>query len=737
MFNPEWSRSLLGLGLALWLLPAQACGPDFPLRLLEDRAQTLAELPEHNFAFEVRRLGAAIPGLKPAANAAADYWDRPQLEGIEQRQAVEQSQLSESQHQLVQRLRLLQDARQAEREAAELPAELRLYSAGAVAFAQADHDLAIEYFQRLLALPAAERPLRSTWTAYSLGRLQAARSLPEGLPAGAVTDTTQAALFMQANATAARQSFQQVRQLAIDGFSDPLELGIASLGEEARVDLDRGDWASAIRLYASQYQQGSQSGYVSLKVLARELALMPEPELIGLLRDLKVQQLLTAHLISHAGWFYGEQPAEEKRLIDLLQRGDIANLANADRLAALSYQAGRYDNAAAFLTHAGDSGLAWWLRAKLALRAGDKQLASSAYAQAAKAFPVEEDWGSRRTANWDIEQLKPQCRVQGESALLALERGDYLEAFDQLYRSGEIYWLDAAVVAERVLSLDELKAYVDEQVNAAPPATQTQIDSYSPRPVAARLRELLGRRLLRTERYAEAVAYFDDPALQQAARDYGAARQAGADRWRAIDRAEALYRAAVMARRLGLELLGYEMSPEYAFVGGGYSLDSAEARPATGWFSAAEASRQTTHGAQPNRRYHYRYLAADLASQAADLLPARSQAFAASLCKAGGWLIDRDLDSARVHYRRYNAEGAYLPWMANFGRDCQEPDFDLARERLWQYRETALRQALALHSGKLGLGLALALALAGGLYWRRWRAALAIVIKTPEDSQHE
>lgn len=737
MLNPEWSRSLLGLGLALWLLPAQACGPDFPLRLLDDRAQTLAELPEHNFAFEVRRLGAAIPGLKPAASAAANHWDQSRLEGVEQRDAVEQGQLTEPQRQLVQRLRLLPDARQAEREGTELPIELRLYTAGAVAFSQADQELAIEYFQRLLALPAAERPLRSTWAAYSLGRLQAARSLPEGLPAGAVTDATQAAGYMQESATAARQSFQQVRQLAVEGFSDPLELAIASLGEEARVNLDQGDWTRAIRLYANQYQQGSQSGYVSLKVLARELALMPESELIGLLRDLQVQQLLTAHLISHAGWSYGEQPAEEQHLIDLLQRGDIANLANADRLAALSYQAGRYDNAAAFLVQAGDSGLAWWLRAKLALRAGDKQLASSAYAQAVKAFPADEDWGPRRTANWDIEWVKPQCRVQGESALLALERGDYLEAFDQLYRSNGGYWQDAAVVAERVLTLDELKTYVDAQVNPAPPATQADIDNYSPRPMAARLRQLLGRRLLRAERYTEAVAYFDDPALQQAARDYGAARQAGADSWRAIDRAEALYAAALIARRQGLELLGYEMSPDHAYTGGNYSPEWAEPRPASGWFSAGEASRQTAHLAQPNRRYHYRYLAADLASQAADQLPARSQAFAASLCKAGGWLINRDLDGARVHYRRYNAEGAYLPWMANFGRNCQEPDFELARERLWQYRETALRQALAPHAVELTLGLLLAGGLAGFGYWRRRRAALAIVVKTAEDSQHE
>ncbi|MES2819460.1 MAG: hypothetical protein V4812_10795 [Pseudomonadota bacterium] len=720
MLNPEWTRSLLGLGLGLCLLPAQACGPDFPLRLLDNRAQTLAELPEHNFAFEVRRLAGPIPGLKLAITVP-DYWDQPLLEGLEQRDQVEQNQLPEPQRQLVQRLRLLQDARQAEHEGAELPAELRLYSAGAVAFAQDDHDLAIAYFQRVLALPAAERPLRSTWAAYSLGRVQAARSVQSGLPAGAAQDAADAERLMQESATAARRSFQQVRHLAIEGFSDPLELGIASLGEEARVDLDQSQWASAIRLYASQYQQGSHSGYVSLELLAQELARMPEPELIGLLRDLEVQQLLTAHLITHAGWLYGEQPAGEKRLVDLLQRSDIANLANADRLAALSYQAGRYDSAAAFLAQAGDNGLTWWLRAKLALRAGDKVLASTAYAQAAKAFPADEDWGSRRTANWDMESVQPRCRVEGESALLALERGDYLEAFDQLYRSGWIYWQDSAVVAERVLTLDELKGYVDAQVDAPPPATQAEIDSHAPRPVAAHLRELLGRRLLRAERYEEAVAYFDDPALRQAALEYGEARKAGADRWRGIDRAEALYGAAVLARRQGMELLGYEMAPDHAYTGGTYSLDWVERQVPGDWLSAAEATRQNDHLAQPNRRYHYRYVAADLASQAADQLPPRSQAFAATLCKAGGWLVDSDLDSARVHYRRYNAEGAYLPWMANFGRNCQEPDFDRARERLWHYRTSAARQWLGTYGRQLGLGLGLAVGLAGLWHWRRKR----------------
>src|SRR5690606_6101871 len=108
--------------------------------------------------------------------------------------------------------------------------------------------------------------------------------------------------------------------------------------------------------------------------------------------------------------------------------------------------------------------LAWWLRAKLALRDGDKVAAAAAYAKAAQAFPQTESWGDRRTPEFDYETLQPKCRVEGESAILALQRGDYLQAFDQLYHSGDIYWLDAATVAERVLTVDELKQYVDTKV---------------------------------------------------------------------------------------------------------------------------------------------------------------------------------------------------------------------------------------------------------------------------------
>jgi hypothetical protein len=725
----NWRGPLFSLSLGLWLplVPAHACGPDFPLRLLSDRAQSLNELPESNFAFELSRLAPAnlapnnpAPTTNPAViKVDVEYWADRFHDNLELREHVEQSQLPAEQAALIGQLRQLTDARQAERQGAALPAELRLYSAGAVAFAQGEDALASEYFQRLLALPAAQRPLRSTWAAYSLARLATYASFPpttddDAEPAAAPALAPEAA-------ASARSNLILVRSLADAGFADPLDLRLASLGEQARIAKSQGDWSGAIELYASQLQQGSMGGYSSLKMLAGELARMPEPQLLSLLPELQVQQLLTAYLISHAGWSYEGPSPTEQRLVQLLLRSDIANLANADRLAALSYQAGQYDNAAGLLTHAGDSGLAWWLRAKLALRAGDPAAASAAYAKAAKAFPQDEDWGTRRGASGDLEQLKPQCRVEGESALLALNSGDYLAAFTQLYSSGEIYWLDSAVVAERVLSLDELKTYVDANVSAPPALSQEAIDNYQPRPVAASLRALLGRRLLRAERYDEASAYFDSPQLQQAARDYGAARRAATQGWDRIGRAQALYAAAELARQLGMELLGYEMSPDFAFVGGNYSLDNNYYEPlgpppAANFPNAGEARRQDASQAQPNQRFHYRAVAAELANQAADLLPARSQAFAASLCQASSWLIDTDSAAAQRYYQRYIEQGALVPWAANFARNCPEPDFAGAREHLWQYRATTLREAFTDYRWAFLAALSV---LAGGIFRRR------------------
>lgn len=709
---------LLAVQLAIASAPVLACGPDFPLRLLDDRGQTLSELPEGNFAFEVSRLGQRIDGLGQATEATlSPYWDDEDERDNGQRQQAESQGLNSNQTALIKQLRQLGSSELDQVLKAELPTELRLYTAAAIAFGQGELASARDYFNQLLALPPAERPLRSTWAAYSLGRTLAALST-EAQPG----DSTESAAELRQQAIAA---FRLSRQLTIDGFADPLELGIASLGEEARLLLADGDWHTAIALYASQQLHGSTTGYSSLKQLSNRLWQLDEAQLQALLPQPNVARLITASLFARVNWSWGEPPPGFRQQLNrLLLAGDQLQV-DGDRLAALSYQYGAYDTARHFLRNAGDSGLAWWLRAKLALQQGDLAAASAAYAHAAKVFPSDEEWGWRRDDNWNWETLNPQCRINGEHAILALERGDYLQAFELLYSSGERYWQDAAEVAERVLTIDELKAFVDARVAAIDESKLPTADSYQPWPVDVRLRELLGRRLLRSERWAEAPAYFATATRRQLATDYGDYRQQGVNNWTALGRAQALYQAATIARQQGMELLGSEMAPDYANLGGWYSLGEAELSPGP-WRNAAELQRQQQHLPEPNQRYHYRFTAVRLAEQAATELPARSQAFAAVLCNASGWIEYQDLASAQRLYQRYVAEGPYVPWAANFGHQCQQPEFDAIWPRQWQQFRDDLRRSLRPWKWPLaaaGLGLTALLL----MLWRRRRQRQAAV----------
>lgn len=72
MHNPDRPLARLALAIALALPLANqalACGPDFSLTLLDNRARTLTEMPENNFVFEATHLAPPIAGLEPVSQA--------------------------------------------------------------------------------------------------------------------------------------------------------------------------------------------------------------------------------------------------------------------------------------------------------------------------------------------------------------------------------------------------------------------------------------------------------------------------------------------------------------------------------------------------------------------------------------------------------------------------------------------------------------------------------------------
>lgn len=649
------------------LLPALAwaCGPDFPVDLLENRKASLLEFPDGTFAFEASHL---LP--KPADHLPVVEFDDPDAATAARNQA-ETIGLSRDEAWRVNAMRTAHSPGDAQASGAGLAPELFEYTLGALAFKAGDNAAAHAHFEKVLALPPTQRVRRGLWARYMLARTY----------------------LRTGDSELANAAFGQVRKGVRDGLPDPLGLAVASLGEQAREDWHHADVVDAVDLYAQQAAHGSASGSASLLFVAR--ALLAHRDLLdAALADPSSQRLLAAYFYTRMNEFalawppagtrvptdYSPSGATAPGSVDVagfiaaVEQHGLDRFDGADRLAAGLYRSGHYDLAARAAAKS-DTPLAAWVRAKLDLRAGRQRDALDEYARAAQGFPVEESWNA--DIGYGIDVNSPHCRVESERGVLALSRGDYLEAMTRLYAGASEHWADAAWVAERVLTVDELKGFVDRNVPAARKTAASVTIAYLAATPAEQLRALLARRLLRVGRDQDALAYFDDPALRAKAVALVAARK-GSNAWGRNKRAQALFAQALITRRDGLQLLGSELAPDMAIHDGSFGGDPFPLVPAD-YVGAGEAARVNASAIVPDARYHYRYVAADLARQAAALMPARSQAYAAMMCAATSWVVGLDRSRASAIYRDYLHHGAYVGWGRKFGLDCPPPDFESAR----------------------------------------------------------
>lgn len=556
-----------------------------------------------------------------------------------------------------------------------LPPELADYEAGALAYHEGRMDAARAAWEKLLARPAGERRYRTTWAAYMLGRSQV-----ESDPAAAV------------------EWFAKTRELASRGFADPLGLAAASLGWEARAEMKRGRHDVALKLYGEQAKSGDPRGLESLRRAARSALEKPETARVAA-RSAEARPVVTSYVLSDWTRIDYEGPLDPARAqawLAAVQAEKLTEVEHADRLAWAAYRAGDFAAASEWLKRAdANAPMARWVRAKLLMRDGQLAEAEALLTEALPALaenPVgdEDSWLSYENG----VQPAGRPRALGELGAVRLARKEYAPALDALLRGG--YWTDAAYVAERVLTIEELKAYVDKEW---PEALQKTVDDESvdggwdlvfaglalpeTGDVAWRIRDLLGRRLVRAGRYAEAVPYLEEngPTVEE----LEAALKAGKDATRpAAERAESLFQAACLIRHNGMEIQGTELEPDWALHGGSYEQGSfleSRTKPENHPRLKAtedETKRAEKSRAQPFARFHYRFQAADLAWEAAALLPDGSPEKARMLAIGGTFIKNRDPKAADRFYRalvrccgqtELGREAARLKWFPEVD-DC-------------------------------------------------------------------
>src|SRR5262249_4079969 len=126
-----------------------------------------------------------------------------------------------------------------------LPGEFEDYLRGAIAWHQGKTGAARAAWEKLLARPAGERRRRSTWGAFMLGR-----ALVDSDPPTAV------------------HWLERSRELAAQGVADPLGLAAASLGWQARAEMNRRRFDEALKLYLQQHQTGDPTALQSIREVA-------------------------------------------------------------------------------------------------------------------------------------------------------------------------------------------------------------------------------------------------------------------------------------------------------------------------------------------------------------------------------------------------------------------------------------------------------------------------------------
>ncbi|MBI2435837.1 MAG: hypothetical protein HYV26_23525, partial [Candidatus Hydrogenedentes bacterium] len=541
--------------------PAFACGPFFPMDFLVHGGRDILAMPETIFRLEcLRILNLQEQAEEELITSELDLWNDSVRADIDEfalavhnqpdaaALIAEYTQMREA---LDDHIREWLQARQDARESYDpdiptapatpfdlqpftallekLPPEFAEYFRGAAAYHNADYAGAIPHFEAVLALPEPERHFKSTWAAFMLGKS-----------------------WTQEEPARAGQYFEQVRILAEQGYRDPLGLAPESLGWQARAELSAGAFLEAIHHYADCAKDpvSALMARLSLETACRQ-ALAATPILENVAADELCRNIVTAWLLSHRG---AEREAQD--WVEALEKAGIEATSGADRLAWVAYNTGDMEAAARWLAHADSSSpFGKWVQAKLLYRDGK-------YAEAEAL--LEEVTTSFGTSDYDLndqdwfyaeDPAAASDLANDDRGFVQLKQQAYARALSSFMKGKN--WSDPALIAERILTLQELRDYVD---------TMQDSDEPDPNLLFSRpdsLRNLLARRLARAGLWDAAITYYrggEFARLAQTHRDH--LNSSGDQTLSPHDRARHLFEAGQLLRESGMELVGTELSPD-------------------------------------------------------------------------------------------------------------------------------------------------------------------------------
>lgn len=573
-----------------------------------------------------------------------------------------------------------------------VPADFRLYAEGAQHLYEGNWNAARASWQKVLALPPGGRKHRAAWAAWML--YKTAPTMPD--------------------ATAALEKVCDV--IEREGCGDSLRMHPAALSQLARLKHDPVTLARLALDYHNA-RANERSLYLGdLMTTVRNIVSGPDSSLIEeAVKDASAREIITRVLASEGEWqsvaaFLGTWAAA------LEKAGVTSDPVLADLAIAL-YRWQQYDLARKFIVRGSSTWETLWIRAKLDLQCGNRAAAAVHMAEALRKFPVSEkglimssteSWYYR---NENPEPLEEDClealrnsRFLADNAALRLNVGDFATAL-KLFLDADCPH-DAAYVAEHLMSEDELIQFIrehrlkrtveDGNVPERFP-DRRNIPPFANRQAAVNTFLYVAARRLAREHWFKAARPLMPPTLLPLFDRYVELYRAGrSDVLKADVRARSLMEAARIHRWQGMELFGAEGEPDATVWEGQYGGDrlpqfreaAYQGKEYPEWNFGVNGGQQADTAVPPlplppideemqrlhhnmlwhKPRFHYRYDAAELAWQAAHLLPKECPEAAAMLAEGGSWISE----TAPKEADRFYKELVWRHWSTDLARQADK-----------------------------------------------------------------
>ncbi|MFZ9437227.1 MAG: hypothetical protein ACO29B_07895 [Opitutales bacterium] len=577
----------------------------------------------------------------------------------------------------------------------------------------ADREKGILLMDELLGLPKEERMPLEALAKYRRARLK--MSLEDW--AGLSDDDVRARL------RSIREDFAAVPQLARDGSLDPAKVSENAaywiaftrsmiLPSQRLIALGEADYVGAVETYLRMPRRGEANAVNSCLHLLVKLC--KENNLRPALASENLRKLMTFYLASAGGDFPDTRLGPDSLNACSIAWLDLISEAKADpsfalrHLAVIQYRCDRWQDCrdtAARLPKTDPLRQLLLSRCNLRLT-GDLSASRSLLEGADPAKIVAASAQTTpATGFYDysvIIDLKSEAelreRVSGERGMLALSAGEFPEAL-RLFDEGR-YAEDAFYVAECLMPLDDLKAYVDRRRSAKAPLIKYRW--YYGNNDFDDLEYELCSRLMRAGRTEEALDYVNPDIRAKTASYLLLLRAAERTDVPPRERADSYWRAALLVRQIGETVLhspyglswssgeGWHVShsyiPGFRSRSFEYTYGVPEMKVLT--CGAEELRRlrewESLHmGASARSERDARYAAFELALKAARLLPDNDPAGAQIVQYAGNLLKYREPKAAMPAYRLLISRFKQTPFGAHalkanwFSGERPEPPSDI------------------------------------------------------------